>query len=288
MNLITIDYETFYGPDYTLSSMTTEDYIRDPRFEVILVSVQVNKGDAQWFSGTMKQTGEWLSQFKLSQNALLAHNMSFDGLILQHHFGIIPALYLDTRLMAQAKFKPYTGSASLKACMAYAGLGLEKGDEVHNMFGRSRASLSREELEKYAGYCCNDVICTSALFSYLASDYPREELKVIDLTLRMYLEPVFELDTKVLAEHLQEVTAKKEALLQRVFSVCSQDDLMSNQKFAKLLEGYGIDPPMKTSPTSGKPTYAFAKADSAFFKHKKSFATRDFQCTRGCGLGTQP
>ena len=264
MNLITIDYETFYGPDYTLSSMTTEDYIRDPRFEVILVSVQVNKGDAQWFSGTMKQTGEWLSQFKLSQNALLAHNMSFDGLILQHHFGIIPALYLDTRLMAQAKFKPYTGSASLKACMAYAGLGLEKGDEVHNMFGRSRASLSREELEKYAGYCCNDVICTSALFSYLASDYPREELKVIDLTLRMYLEPVFELDTKVLAEHLQEVTAKKEALLQRVFSVCSQDDLMSNQKFAKLLEGYGIDPPMKTSPTSGKPTYAFAKADSAW------------------------
>ena len=261
-----------YGPDYTLTKMTTEDYIRDPRFEVILVSVQVGKEIPKWFSGTMKQTGDWLKQFNISDNALLAHNMSFDGLILQHHFGIVPKLYLDTRLMAQAKFKPYTGSASLKACMAYAGLGLEKGDEVHNMFGRSRASLSREELEKYAGYCCNDVVCTSALFSYLASDYPREELKVIDLTLRMYLEPVFELDTTVLAEHLQEVTSKKEALLQRVFSVCSQDDLMSNQKFAKLLEGFGVEPPMKTSPTTGKPTYAFAKQDSAWKDFVEEYA----------------
>lgn len=264
MNLITIDFESFYGPDYTLSKMTTEDYVRDPRFEVILVSVQVGKGVPKWFSGTMKQTGEWLKQFDIPHNGLLAHNMSFDGLILQQRFGIIPAMYFDTRLMAQAKYKPYTGSASLKACMQYAGLGLEKGDEVANMFGRSRVSLSREELERYAGYCCNDTACTAALFAQLMLDYPRDELKVIDLTLRMYLEPQFELDTQVLAEHLQEVKSKKEAILQRVFSVCTQEDLMSNQKFAKLLQGFGVEPPMKTSPTTGKPTFAFAKADAAW------------------------
>jgi DNA polymerase I-like protein with 3'-5' exonuclease and polymerase domains len=264
MQLITLDVETFYGPDYTLSKMTTEDYVRDPRFEVILLSVQVGKGTPKWFSGTMKQTGEWLKQFDLANQAILGHHMAFDGLVLQHHFGIVPKMYFDTRLMAQAKYKPYTGSASLKNCMTYAGLGLEKGDEVHNMFGRSRASLSREELEKYAGYCCNDVACTAALFAQLMLDYPRDELKVIDLTLRMYLEPQFELDTQVLAEHLQEVRAKKETILQRVFSVCSQEDLMSNQKFAKLLQGFGVEPPMKTSPTTGKPTFAFAKADAAW------------------------
>ena len=264
MNLITIDFETFYGPDYTLSKMTTEDYVRDPRFEVILLSVQVGKGMPQWFSGTMKQTKEWLQQFDISNNAVLGHHMAFDGLILAHHFDLIPKMYFDTRLMAQAKYKPYTGSASLKACMLYAGLGMEKGDEVHNMFGRSRASLSRVELETYASYCCNDVACTAALFAQLMLDYPREELKVIDLTLRMYLEPQFELDTHVLAEHLQEVRSKKEAIMQRVLSVCTQDDLMSNQKFAKLLQGFGVEPPMKTSPTTGKPTFAFARGDSAF------------------------
>jgi len=264
MDLITVDFETTYGPDYTLSKMTTSDYVTDLRFEVILVAVKVNHGATRWFSGTMKHTKEWLSQFNIGENALLAHNMSFDGLILQHHFGLIPKLYLDTRLMAQAKYKPYTGSASLKNCMAYADLGLEKGDEVHNMFGRSRASLSREELEKYAQYCCNDVDCTLALFDQLKLDYPRDEYKVIDLTLRMYLEPVFELDAQVLATHLQEVRARKEALLARVMSVCTTDDLMSNQKFAKLLESYGVPPPMKISLTTGKPTYAFAKADIAW------------------------
>lgn len=272
MQLITIDFETFYGPEYTLTKMTTEDYVRDPKFEVILVSVQVGRGDPKWFSGTMKQTGEWLKQFDLSNQGLLAHNMSFDGLVLQHHFGIVPKMYFDTRLMAQAKYKPYTGSASLKACMTYAGLGLQKGDEVENMYGRSRASLSHDELVKYAGYCCNDVTCTVALFHQLALDYPRDELKVIDLTLRMYLEPMFELDTKVLAEHLQEVTAKKNALLQRVFSICSQEDLMSNQKFAKLLQGFGVEPPMKTSPTTGNPTFAFAKADAAWKDFVEEYA----------------
>ena len=264
MNLITIDFETFYGGDYTLTKMTTEDYVRAPQFEVILVAVKVNHGDTRWFSGTKEQTAKWLEQFDISNSAVLAHNMSFDGLILQHIFGLIPKMYFDTRLMAQAKYKPYTGSASLKACMLYAGLGMEKGDEVHNMFGRSRASLSKDELVKYAGYCCNDVDCTLALFDQLRLDYPRDELKVIDLTLRMYLEPVFELDAHVLATHLQEVRAKKEAVLQRVFSVCSKEDLMSNQKFAKLLEGFGVEPPMKTSPATGKPTYAFAKADAAW------------------------
>lgn len=264
MHIYTLDFETFYGPEYTLTKMTTEDYVRDPRFEVILVSVQRNKETPRWFSGTKQQTASWLQQFSIQHHALLAHNMSFDGLILQHHFGLIPAMYLDTRLMAQAKYKPFTGSASLKACMLHAGLGMEKGDEVVSMFGRSRASLSKEELERYAGYCCNDTLCTSALFTQLMLDFPRDELKVIDLTLRMYLEPKFELDVPLLAEHLQDVIAKKAALMERVTTVVSKDVLMSNQRFADALKSFGAEPPMKTSPATGQPTYAFAKTDQAW------------------------
>ena len=40
MDCITIDFETFFSTDYSLSKMTTEAYIRDPRFEVILVGVK--------------------------------------------------------------------------------------------------------------------------------------------------------------------------------------------------------------------------------------------------------
>jgi DNA polymerase len=39
---------------------------------------------------------------------------------------------------------------------------------------------------------------------------------------------------------------------------------MSNPKFAELLISLGVDPPMKISPTTGKETYAFSKADQDF------------------------
>jgi DNA polymerase len=41
-------------------------------------------------------------------------------------------------------------------------------------------------------------------------------------------------------------------------------NLSSNKKFAKVLESFGITPPMKISPTTGKETYALAKKDEGF------------------------
>ncbi len=52
MEIITIDFETYYDKEYSLSKMTTEAYIRDPRFEVIGVGVKVNKEPTIWYSGT--------------------------------------------------------------------------------------------------------------------------------------------------------------------------------------------------------------------------------------------
>jgi DNA polymerase len=40
--------------------------------------------------------------------------------------------------------------------------------------------------------------------------------------------------------------------------------LMSNPKFADMLEGIGVEPPKKISMTTGKETWAFAKTDEAF------------------------
>ncbi len=264
IEIITLDFETFYGPDYTLTKMTTEDYVRDPRFDTMLVSVKVGKGYTQWFSGNVEQTGNWLKKFDIPGNALLCHNTSFDGLILQHHWGIVPKLYLDTRLMAQAKVKPWTGSASLAKCLEYTNLGFVKGKEVQNMYGRPRASLSKQELLEYAKYCCNDTESTHALFQHLKTDFPKEELQVIDLTLRMYLEPKFELDVELLAEHLQEVQARKAQVLAAVTPLVTSGNLMSNPQFADALRRFGAEPPMKTSPTTGQPTYAFAKTDQAW------------------------
>ena len=52
VQIITIDFETYYDKKYSLSKLTTEEYINDTRFQVIGVGVKVNANKAEWFSGT--------------------------------------------------------------------------------------------------------------------------------------------------------------------------------------------------------------------------------------------
>ena len=74
MNLITLDFETFYDKDFSLSKLTTEEYIRDDRFEVIGVGVKINDDETQWFTGDHADTSEFLSRFDWDSSFLLAHN----------------------------------------------------------------------------------------------------------------------------------------------------------------------------------------------------------------------
>ena len=103
MSLITIDFETYYtSKDLGFRTQTTEEYIRDSRFEVIGVAVQVDAGEPVWFSGDREATRKWLKQFDWKNSMMLAHNTLFDGAILKWHFGITPMVYLDTLCMARA------------------------------------------------------------------------------------------------------------------------------------------------------------------------------------------
>ena len=52
MNIVTIDFETYYDKTYSLSKMTTESYIRDERFEVIGVAVKMGDEPTVWYAGS--------------------------------------------------------------------------------------------------------------------------------------------------------------------------------------------------------------------------------------------
>jgi DNA polymerase len=96
----------------------------------------------------------------------------------------------------------------------------------------------------------------------LVKDFPKQELRVIDQTLRMFIDPVLELDGDMLQQHLISIKQMKEDLL--TSSGVDKAELMSNEKFAELLRSFGVEPPMKVSPATGKQTYAFAKSDEEF------------------------
>jgi DNA polymerase len=260
MNILYVDFETYYSSDYGFKSHTTEEYIRDSRFEVIGVAIKRDNEETKWFSGTFSALAQFLSGYDFTKSVVVAHNAKFDVAILSWVFGIIPFKIADTLSMSRALHTIEVGG-SLAALSEYYGLGV-KGTEVLAAINKRRLDFSPTELAQYGEYCVQDVELTAKLFTKLLHKFPIFELDLIDLTIRMFTEPVLKLDTELLNSHLAEVLAKKDALMAQI----THDPklIRSNPKFAQLLVDLGVKPPMKVSLTTGKDTYAFAKTDEGF------------------------
>jgi DNA polymerase I-like protein with 3'-5' exonuclease and polymerase domains len=258
MDIVTIDFETFYDKEFSLSKMTTEEYVRSDQFETIGVGVKVGENPTDFYTG--KDFHGFLNSIDYSDKAILCHNTFFDGLILTHHYDIHPAMWLDTLSMARPNHAVLAGG-SLKKLARYYNLG-EKGTEVVNAFGKRRADFTPAEMKAYGEYCANDVELTFALFNILRDQIPPRELVLIDRTIRMYVEPKVVIDKAVLYEHLTYEQGRKQDLLDKMGGEDAAKKIVnSNPKFASLLQKMGVTPPMKVSPTTGKDTYAFAKTD---------------------------
>jgi DNA polymerase len=272
-NLITLDFETYYDKEYGLKKFTTEQYIRDEKFEVIGVAVKDN-GVTKWFTGTHAETKAFLDSYNMQEHFVLGHNMRFDAAILSWIFDIHPKGLFDTMSMAQI-LHGLTESVSLANLSKLYQLG-EKGTEVLDALGKKRLDFTHNDLAKYGSYCINDVELTYELFTELKDRFTAPEMKLIDLTIRMFTEPKLELNKGLLLRHLHEVKEAKEKLMATVCveaigldvgkekTSADKENLMSNPKFAELLRQQGVNPPTKISPTTGKETYAFAKTDEEF------------------------
>jgi DNA polymerase I-like protein with 3'-5' exonuclease and polymerase domains len=260
MDLIVVDIETYYSQDFSLSKITIEEYVRSAEFEVIGIAIKVNSNPTEWASGSHEELREWLHTFNWGNAIVVAHNTMFDGAILSWRFGIRPHVWGDTLCMGRALHGIEVGG-SLSAMAQRYKLG-EKGNEVIRAKGKRRADFSDVELSYYGDYCINDVDLTYKLFNTMAKDFPRQELKIINLTLRMFIEPELSLNLDILEDHLQDVKKIKEDLLE--LAGASKEILMSNPRFAALLLEFGIEPPRKISLTTGKETWALAKNDDGF------------------------
>lgn len=255
---IVIDFETYYDKEYSLSKMTTEAYVRDERFETILCGVKIGKQPAYFVD--VPDVQKHLDSLDLENHPVVAHHAHFDGLILNHHYGIRPKFWIDTLSMARLVHGAKGGN-SLSKLAAKHNLP-SKGNEVVLALGKRRADFMRSEFEAYGRYCANDCEIEYALAKiFLSKVTCRDELVLIDRTIRMFTEPCLQLNTDKLQTYIEDMNAHRVELL--LAAGVTVGELTSQQKFAEALERLGVEPPLKMSPRTGRATYAFAKTDQA-------------------------
>ena len=283
-----LDFETYYADDYTLSKMTPEEYVRDPRFEVIGYAVQRDDWpEARWVTGTDEFMRGILRQLPWNRIIVNGHNMSeFDSLILTEWGGVRPLGYQCTLQMARALHGPRDASGkvisnSLSALARRYGLP-DKGTAVQDAKGKRRADFSKRELDAYGVYCAHDVDLTRELYHRLRRELPPVEQRLSSLVTSMWAQPALQLDLQLLRTMRDDIAVRKSGLLMQVADMLqvspelpadermarTQKLLRSDATLARILDTeFGITPPMKPSKTkkdaNGQPvmTYAFAKTD---------------------------
>ena len=263
MEILTLDFETYYDKDFSLSKMQTDAYVKDDRFEIIGVSIlREGEEQAQWFTGDLLQTLGWMrANYDWENSAVRCHNTLFDAFILSHVCNIKPKLWMDT--LGQGRMQlPYLSSHSLANLAKQFGLP-DKGTAVTNALGKRRKDFTAAEMADYADYCKHDTWLCRELGKRFDPFTPPLAAALIDMTIRMFTEPMLVGDQAKMQKLYDDEVERKEKLLQ--VAATNRDIIMSNDKFALALEERGAIPPKKPSKANpDKETYAFAKSDKAF------------------------
>jgi len=261
--LLTIDFETRWDSSgYTLRKMTTEEYIRDPRFKAFGACIHEYGTDkiTQWYSH--EELPRILSTYDWSSTAVLAHNAQFDVSILEWIYDVHPCFIFDSLSMARARNISeglLVAGNSLATLAEKYGLPA-KGKAVHTTDGLTELTPQIEK--ELAEYCMHDVFLCEEIFKRLVVGYPSKELRLIDMTLKMFTNPVLELDSNMLVDALHSEKESREALLKKLG--VEEAALASNKNFEAILKSLGVVAPTKKSKTTGKQTLALAKTDAHF------------------------
>jgi DNA polymerase len=272
-DLCVIDFETYWAEDYTLARMSVEEYVGDPRFEAICLGYwHSSKGEGCVFGhdaigDALDGLGVWDPD---AETLTLAHNMAFDGYVANAAFG--PggagiAYPLCTVGMLRFTVHGRLTRLTLRAAAEHFGLPEKLEGEVFR--GRRARDLTSHERAEMERYCRRDVEITRLVAERLGPLMTGESVPFISRSLKMYTEPVLELDLPLLREYRAELERRREEGLARLQARYAGNDrekllgmLRSRTTFAGMLRDLGAVVPMKVSEAKVR-RIAEAKAEAA-------------------------
>ena len=268
--ILGIDFETYYGQHFSLTKLSTTQYVRDlQKSEIHGAAVSVDGGQTTWYRPD--DLAEFLSHFDWDRTAVLAHNAAFDGFILSQHFGITPAYYYDSMSMARG-LHSHDISASLDEVAKHYLLGAKTPGILAQAKGKQWDDMDDKLQAAMIYYCMNDVNIMWKIFNKMLPSYPQDELDLINITIQAFARPLLNVNHNLVYEEWMRERDKKDALMDKIMHLLHQENrvafesaLSSNPQFAKMLEYFGAEAPLKPSPSNPDTmTYAFAKNDIAF------------------------
>jgi DNA polymerase I-like protein with 3'-5' exonuclease and polymerase domains len=261
MNLLTIDFETYFDNTTNLKKMTTEEYIHAVGREGVHgIGVKEGEGKAVWIPNHGSKIMDYLRGIDWSNTTLIAHNSHFDAALIMWFWDVSPARIADTLAMSRFTDGAFVSHKLDDVAVRY-GLG-SKAEGLAEVEGIRTSQIPATAFQALASYCKRDVELCYAIYKKLVDKVPEQELEVIDITCRMFSEPSLQLDREKLDTHLTKLENLQEELID--LSGTDIQTLRSNPKFATHLEGLGVDPPKKVSTRTQKETYAFSKQDLDF------------------------
>lgn len=231
MNILTVDFETYYDREYSLSKMTMIEYIMDGRFQPIMMSYAINDEPIKNVIGYPK-IKEVLDGIDWGNTVLNAQNTAFDATIIRARFGHTARYYTDTMAMARVTAAHIFEGASLGAiAKVLQANGVEvppKGKEVQSALGMHlynayqgtpylalKATADKNEVQRghdllmgYVEYCNNDVHLAREAFKYFTKMITPDEMQYGDMILKCYIEPSLYLDLPIIEEEIQRIHAR--------------------------------------------------------------------------------
>lgn len=259
-----VDFETHYADDYGLrcENLSMTDYIRHERFEAQTCAVQLDTWEEPQVAVGKQQIAELLAEIDWAKTAWLSHHTHFDGLIGTHHFGIQPCFWLDTMPMSRSIFGVDVNHSHDILSKRLGQGGKQKSKALADAKNHTLATMSPQTLKFLCEYNADDTRDMMLNFRKLITMVQLDELRIIDLTTRMYVDPILELDEQLLIElHRREAARRDDAVAK---AKTDKRTLGSSEGFADLLRSLGVTPPQKISRRTGQPTYAFARTDLEF------------------------
>ena len=259
--IIVLDFETSWGRGVKLgfSCQTNEEYVRDPRFKAWGLSWKDYGSEEPAVWVTHKDLPEFMASIDWSRTAVVAQNALFDVSILEWVYDVHPAFIFDTLSMGRALRGVEAGNRLEKLAEMFGlppkGDGLSPSENILD-------ELPPDVERTLAEYCCHDTWLCEQIFKRLVVGYPAKELRLIDMTLKMYTRACLVLDPNMLTDAILEEKEKREALLQKLG--VEETALASNPQFAAILTSMGVPAPTKISKTTGKEAFALAKNDALF------------------------